>query len=110
MRLYAGIDLGTTRAKLVVYDDGFNPVYYAARPSPLETGPGRATHDPQRLLQLVHELAAQAGKRGARALGIALYRASPLAWTPPRDPLTPVILWMDWERRLEAVERLPVHP
>ena len=107
-RLAAGIDLGTSRIKLHVYDEEGRIVYSESRPSPLHWHRGKAWHDPQALRQALLEMRKRALEKGAKTIGIALYRASVTAWKPGGETLEPVILWLDRQIHEEAYRRLPL--
>ncbi len=107
-RLAAGIDLGTSRIKLHVYDEEGRLVYSESRPSPLHWHRGKAWHDPQALRQALLEMRKRALEKGAKTIGIALYRASVTAWKPGGETLEPVILWLDRQIHEEAYRRLPL--
>ncbi len=106
-RLVAGIDVGTTRIKLVLYDTGWEPVSVYKISAPLYYRGSRAVHDPHRLLEALKSMAGKAERLGSRLAGLSVYRASPLAWRN-REPLSDVILWLDREMRLQAYESLPL--
>jgi len=94
--------------KLVVYDESFAPTEKILLPSPLRVKGLRTWHDPWELLNNIKMLVGKAERIGVRALGIALYRASPAAWRPGGEPLSNIVLWLDREFREEAVKLLPL--
>ncbi|MCE4604075.1 MAG: hypothetical protein F7B20_03815 [Aeropyrum sp.] len=106
-RLYAGLDVGTTRVKLVVFDDSFSEVERKVLPSPLRVSGWSAWHDSHELLSIVWRLGERAASMGVRALGVSLYRASPAAWRPGGEPLSHIVLWLDRHAREESVRMLP---
>lgn len=104
----AGVDLGTTRAKLVIYNEGLEKISQYSIPQPLTRGRnGRAYHDPQGLISNLETLISKARSEGARAVGVTLYRASVTAWRPGPKPLEPVILWLDRYHHRDAYQGLP---
>ena len=106
--LAAGIDLGTSRIKLHVYNEKGQIVYSESRPSPLHWHRGRAWHDPQTLRQALLEMRKKALDKGARITGVSLYRASISAWKPGGDTLESIVLWLDRALHDEGYEGLPV--
>ena len=106
--LYAGIDLGTSRAKLRVYDEEGRLVERADRPEPLHKQGGKAWHDPEELKKILGELMNIAREAGARAIGVSLYRASVAAWRPGGEPVTRIILWLDRDLHRRAADLLPL--
>ncbi|MCE4628250.1 MAG: hypothetical protein F7C34_03775, partial [Desulfurococcales archaeon] len=106
--LYAGIDLGTSRAKLRIYDGEGRLVKWEDRPEPLHRRGGEAWHDPETLRNTLELLIGLAKREGARTIGVSLYRASVAAWLPGGKPLTRIILWLDRALHKRAAETLPL--
>ena len=103
----AGIDVGTSRVKLRVYDDKGRVSYSVSTPSPLRWSRGEALHDPKGLREILMGLLGAARRRGVEAVGVSLYRASVARWAPGGGASSPVVLWLDRRRHLEAWRRLP---
>ncbi len=108
-RLYAGLDVGTSRVKLVVYDEGFKAVSSYSLAAPLRLRPLEAEHDPWRLREAIATLLSKAEKLGVRAVGVSVYRGSVAAWLPGGEPATSVILWADYSKHSQAFRSLPLH-
>ncbi len=106
MHILAGIDIGTTRSKLYLYDKSLSLLKGYSQPSPLKVKGYKASHDPWRLREILHGLIKKAINEGAKAVGIAVYRASVAAWSEEGEPLTDVILWLDRERRHNAAAEI----
>jgi glycerol kinase len=106
--LAAGIDVGTSRVKLYVYDSEGRLVLEKAKPSPLHWARGEAWHDSSSLKRVIEEFAGLASDRGARAVGISLYRASVAAWRPGGSSASRIILWLDRRLHREAWRGLPL--
>ena len=105
--LVAGLDVGTTRVKLVVYDSrDWRPVYSEERPSPWsEANTNR--HDPTRLYRVVKSLYYKAREKGASCLGLATYRGSLVVWEAKSGrPVTDIITWMDTESHTYYYEKM----
>ena len=105
--LVAGLDVGTTRVKLRVYDESYNVVYSRDERSPLVIDGPRAVHDAEKLYSIVRDLASEAVNRGVKCLGIATYRGSLVVWDRTGQPLYGVATWMD-RRSEEGYSRLPI--
>ncbi len=108
--LVASIDVGTSRVKLRIYDadNGFRPVYGEAVEAPLVRRGYIAEQDPSRLREIVFHMLETAAKRGVRAVGFSVYRASVVAWKRDGTPLTGIVTWMD-RRSLAVYDALPLH-
>lgn len=108
MRL-AGLDVGTTRTRLIVFDDDLNATASWVVASPTRVG-GQGLpiyHESRRLRELARSLAARAVDR-ARGLGLSTYRASVLAWGGDGEPLSDIVLWSNWVERIRAARGIPV--
>ena len=103
----AGIDIGTTRVKLAIYESDGSLAGFWSKPSPLRWTRGRAEHDPGALRVLLADMLEKARREGARAVGVSLYRASVAAWEPGGHPITSVALWLDRALHAEAHRRHP---
>lgn len=104
-KIYAGLDIGSSRVKLAFFDESFNQARLYTAPAPRGSRPHR--HSPRRLLDILAMAARKASKMGARGLGLSLYRASVAAWTPGGEPLSEIYLWTDRASVEESVRRLP---
>ncbi len=105
---YAGLDIGTSRVKLHVYDESGVIIGRLVSKAPLHWVRGRAWHDPLELKSIINNYIRKALNMGARIVGISLYRASISSWKPGGDPLSNIILWLDREVHYKAYETLPL--
>ena len=103
----AGVDVGTTRVKLVVFDEEGRVVESLVLRSPLAWSRGLGVHGASALRGLLLGLVDRARRRGALAVGVSLYRASAARWAPGGSPSTPVVLWLDRVAHLAGWRRLP---
>ncbi len=105
--LVAGLDVGTTRIKLAVYDSrGWRPVYTEEKPSPWSKT-NTTRHDPTRLYKIVKSLYHMAREKGASCLGLATYRGSLIVWEAKNGrPVTDIITWMDTESHAYYYEKM----
>ena len=103
----AGIDIGTSRIKLYLYDQNGEIIEKKTSSSPLKWERGEATHDPVRLHDQLKQLINYSMKRKVEAIGISLYRASIATWKPGGTPTGPIILWLDRKIHREARKKLP---
>ncbi|MGD8366886.1 MAG: FGGY family carbohydrate kinase [Desulfobacterales bacterium] len=98
-----GVDVGSSSVKATAFDGSGRPLFRIGMPiETLRPGPGRAEHDPGRILRQVSgALAAvltrvQEAGDAARAIGLACQRSSFLVWERGTGrALTPVISWQD---------------
>ena len=95
-RLYAAVDVGTSRVKLYLFDDGLGVVRRASVRAPLERRGYAAVHDAERLAAVVRGMLDRAVDWGASAVGLATYRGSVVVWRlDTGEPVTGVVTWMD---------------
>jgi len=104
-RLYACVDVGTTRIKLSVFDGGLQCRHAESLRVPVGAD---GLQDAEELYRAVKHLADKGRELGAKSLGLATYRASTVAWDREGKPLTPVVTWTDRGSAL-TYRRLPVH-
>ena len=104
-RLYACVDVGTTRIKLSVFDGGLQCRHAESLRVPVGAD---GLQDAEELFRAVKHLADKGREFGAKSLGLATYRASTVAWDREGKPLTPVVTWTDRGSAL-TYRRLPVH-
>ena len=104
-----GLDIGTTSAKAAAYDHEGVEVAAAEAEYPLHaSGPRRVEQDPDEVLagvcDVLAEVVARAGRRGAGIAGVALSSAmhSLLALDAATQPLTPVVTYADNRAGAEA--------
>lgn len=102
----AGLDVGTSRVKLEVYDGG-EIIARRELVNDFIIEGNKVEHDPKRLLHNVKRLIDEAKKLEAGCIGVATYRGSILAWKPPAEPLTNIVTWMD-RRSLEKYGEIPL--
>jgi len=93
--MVAGIDVGTTRVKLRVYDQGYNVLYKRDDAAPLRIDGPVAEHDPEKLYGVVRGFVDEAVNRGVKCLGLTVYRGSLVVWRRDGKPLYGVATWMD---------------
>ncbi len=99
-RLYASIDIGTTRIKARLYDEELNTVYSRDVENKTYMKPGGvAEQDPEFLYGTVKALTKELLDRGAHSIGVATYRGSLVVWDEEGRPLTNIITWMDTRSR-----------
>ena len=104
-KLYACVDVGTTRTKLSVFDENLRRMHAESLQVPVSAD---GLQDAEELFQAVKNLADKGRDLGAKSLGLATYRASTVAWDKGGKPLTPVVTWTD--RGAAATYRqLPAH-
>jgi len=103
----AGIDVGTTKIELDVYDEAGSLVLRSTRANKTLSDGLRAEQDPKALLSSVKGLLDEARKAGARCVGIAAYRGSLVVWSREGSPVTNIITWMDL-RPYKLWGRLPL--
>ena len=104
-KLYACVDVGTTRIKLSVFDENLRRMHAESLQVPVSAD---GLQDAEELFQAVKNLADKGRDLGAKSLGLATYRASTVAWDKGGKPLTPVVTWTD--RGAAATYRqLPAH-
>jgi len=107
--MYGVVDVGTTGIKLCVYDEGLRRVYYEKVGLGLKRVGGRfLEQDSETIYRVVRGFARKAKGLGARLLGLAVYRASVVAWRRDGKPLTNVVTWVD-RRGVRVVRRLPLY-
>lgn len=95
-RIFAAIDLGTTTAKLVLFDEGLRRLKRLVVRLTLRKSGYKAEHDPIEVASVVRNLLDKAVDMGASAVGIATYRASIVVWRADTgEPLTGIVTWMD---------------
>lgn len=99
---YAGLDLGTTGVRLIIYREGFEVEarYYAS--SPLRVEGASATHSGGALVEAARYFAEKAAGAGARLLGVSVYRASVATWLPGPSSVGRVGLWLDYAGRASS--------
>ncbi len=107
MEAVAGIDVGTTRTKLVVYRGG-QPVARESSANRVHIRGDAVEHDPAEILDTVRGYIGKALRLGAECIGFSTYRGSFLAWRRDGTPLTNVVTWMD-KRSLRVYRELPLH-
>ncbi|MGB9785835.1 MAG: FGGY-family carbohydrate kinase [Infirmifilum sp.] len=107
--MYAVIDVGTTGIKLSVYDlDGrliHNEKFILGYE---KLASGLIEQNSREILKVVKGFARRAKDKGAKNLGLAVYRASVVAWDKSGEPLTNIITWIDG-RGNSVLRGLPVH-
>jgi len=91
-RLFACIDVGTTRIKLNLYDEQFTRTHSEGMTLPVARD---GLQDAEELYSVVKHFMSRSVELGARSAGIATYRASTLAWDREGKPLTPIVTWTD---------------
>jgi len=106
LTLYGGLDVGTSRVKLAVYDEGWRLVRSYSVEAPIEPRGAPRLHDAWKLRVMVSELLGKAGRLGVRSLGVSVYRGGVAGWRPGGEPMSRISLWLDVESRLEAVRSL----
>jgi glycerol kinase len=104
-KLYACVDVGTTRIKLNVYDAQLNRKHSETVQSPVST---EGLQDAEQLFQVVKHLLDRGRELGAKSAGLATYRASTVAWDREGRPLTPIVTWTD-RRVFDTYRKLPAH-
>ena len=101
----AAIDIGSTWTKLALYSPRIEKLAEERVRTPLA---GEGLYDASTLLGIIDALIGKAKSRGARAIGISLFRASPLAFAPGGRPLSPIVSWLAWRERAEAHSSMPL--
>ncbi len=91
-RLYACVDVGTTRIKLSLYDENLQRRQAESLTVPVGAD---GLQDAEALFRAVKHLVDRGKELGARSLGLATYRASTVAWDRDGKPLTPIVTWTD---------------
>ena len=104
-RLYACVDVGTTRIKLSIYDENLRRKHAESLRVPVSSD---GLQDAEELYRAVKRLADKGSDLGARSLGLATYRASTVAWDKEGKPLTPIVTWTD-RGSTATYRRLPAH-
>lgn len=101
MVLALGLDLGTTRIKLLALDASGRAASLWAMPAPPMQRRGlHRTSDPREYLARAEALIAQADVASAIPLGISSQRSSFLVWDKATgEPRTPLISWQDMRAR-----------
>ncbi len=95
-RIFAAVDLGTTTAKLVLFDEGLRRLKRLVVRLTLRKSGYMAEHDSVEVASVVRNLLDKAVDMGASAVGIATYRASVVVWRADTgEPLTGIVTWMD---------------
>ncbi|MEB3755664.1 MAG: hypothetical protein GSR79_02200 [Desulfurococcales archaeon] len=92
----AGLDIGTSKISLVVYDDGFDVLKEITVQNKTALIGPIAEQNPKALIMTVKELINKAVKEGVRIVGIATYRGSLVLWDRNGINLSPIITWMDY--------------
>jgi len=104
-RLYACVDVGTTRIKLSVFDEDLQSRHAESLSVPVGAD---GLQDAEELFRAVKHLADKGMELGAKSLGLATYRASTVAWDKEGRPLTPIVTWTDRGSAL-AYRTLPAY-
>jgi len=104
-KLYACVDVGTTRIKLSVFDENLRTKHSEALQVPVSAD---GLQNAEELFQAVKNLADRGRDLGARSLGLATYRASTVAWDKEGKPLTPIVTWTD-RGTAATYRRLPAY-
>ena len=91
-RLYACVDVGTTRIKLSIFDESLQRKHAEALNVPVNAD---GLQDSEELFRAVKSLVERGRSLGARSFGLATYRASTVAWDREGKPLTPIVTWTD---------------
>lgn len=102
-QFYAGIDVGTTSVRTVLFDErGCEVAFSSQRQQTRAKRPGWVEQDPEELFELAlatlrTSLSAPGARRGSlRAIGITNQRESVVAMdTSTGRPLAPAIIWQD---------------
>ena len=106
MSLLAGLDLGTTSIKAILYDSEKGEILSSAqRPTPVQSPqPGWSEHDPEALWETVCAVLREAvNGRPVRGLAIGSMAEAGIALDRDGLPLDPIIAWFD--RRSEPQAR-----
>lgn len=104
--LYCGMDIGTSRIKLAVFDESFSQLASYSVRAPLIKRGWSLTHDPSALKESVEKLLIKAGNLKCRAVGISVYRASIASWRPRGLEATRIVLWADVSTRIRSMKLL----
>lgn len=104
-RLYACVDVGTTRIKLSLYDEDLRGRQVEALAVPVNAD---GLQDAEELFRAVKHLVNRGRELGATSVGVATYRASTVAWDKEGKPLTPIVTWTD-RGVASTYRRLPAH-
>lgn len=91
-KLFACVDVGTTKIKLSLYDGELTRTYAESARVPVAAD---GLQDAEELFAVVKHMLTKGQELGARSAGIATYRASALAWDREGKPLTPIVTWTD---------------
>ncbi|MCE4619304.1 MAG: hypothetical protein F7C37_07725 [Desulfurococcales archaeon] len=102
----AGIDVGTSKIKLEVYDGDVVLKKIVVNNDFIIEG-NRVEQNPLELLAKVKQLIEKAKGYGAKCFGFATYRGSILVWENKSKPVSNIITWMD-RRSLEEYNKLPL--
>lgn len=89
--MYGVIDVGSTRIKLLVYQQDGRRTYEEYFEFPIGVD---GTHDAEGIYRIVKHLILKAKEKGARLVGIATYRGSVLTWRRDGTPVTPILTWL----------------
>ncbi|MCE4607281.1 MAG: hypothetical protein F7B59_08165 [Desulfurococcales archaeon] len=103
----AGLDIGTSKISLVIYDDGFNVIDEITVPNETDLVGPVAEQNPDVLLAKVKGLMDKAVKEGVKIIGIATYRGSLVIWDKSGGKLSPIITWMDYRSAINY-SKLPL--
>lgn len=90
--LFGCVDVGTTTIKLSIYDSDLIRSHLEAVRVPVSA---EGLQDADQLFKAVKHLLQRAKELGARSAGLAVYRASTVAWQKDGTPLTPIVSWTD---------------
>ena len=104
-RLYACVDVGTTRIKLALYDEGLHGKLAETLSVPVGAD---GLQDAEELFRAVKHLVERGKELGAASVGLSTYRGSTVAWDREGKPLTPVVTWTDRGSTL-TYRRLPAY-
>ncbi len=104
-RLYACVDVGTTRIKLSLYDENLQRKQVESLTVPVGAD---GLQDAEELFRAVKHLVARGKELGATSVGLATYRASTVAWDREGKPLTPIVTWTD-RGTASTYARLPAY-
>ena len=103
--VYACVDVGTTKIKLGLYDDGLRGKVAETLSVPVG---GDRLQDAEELFRAVRHLVERGKELGATSVGLSTYRGSTVAWDKEGKPLTPVVTWMD-RGSASTYRKLPPH-
>ncbi|MCE4614691.1 MAG: hypothetical protein F7B60_04090 [Desulfurococcales archaeon] len=103
----AGLDIGTSKISLVIYDDGLKALKSITIPNHTTLIGPVAEQNPDTLLATVKDLLEKAAVEGAETVGIATYRGSLVVWDRNGRKLSPIITWMDYRSAINY-SKLPL--